>query len=67
MDINVRLTGRTRYRSSLFGKQILQVEEAGNSICKFDFSTSPEYSRWRDATSKDLTTKAPTGADKAEG
>lgn len=51
MDQEV-LTGKTRFRTGMFGKQILQVETKCRS---YDFegggSFSPEFIHWRDAKS----------------
>jgi len=51
----IGLTGRKRYRTTLFGKLVLQVEEQGRSF-SYDGggSYSPIYSRWRDASMTDL-------------
>ncbi len=51
----MKLTGKTRYRTSWRGKIILQVEEAGERIeCdRFDVMHIP-YTAWRDARIEDL-------------
>lgn len=50
-----RLTGNTRHRTSLFGKQVLQVELACQQY-SWDGGGSygPEYTKWRDAKSYEV-------------
>lgn len=51
-----RLTGRTRYRLTFFGKVVLQVEVAHQSSRMNPFSKEygPVYTTWRDATMADM-------------
>ena len=55
MATNKRLTGHTRYRTGLFGKMILQVEEKANIECPHMFDLSPDFTYWRDAKTTDIT------------
>ena len=51
----MKLTGNTRFRTGLFGAQILQVQFVDRMEDPMDGShTGPEYSFWRDATVFDV-------------
>lgn len=61
------LTGVFRFRSGLFGRQVLQVEETLTRYTQGDWRTceGPEpysYTVWRDATSMDLAHLIQTGS-----
>lgn len=48
------LTGRSRFRTGLFGRQILQVEESDAKYGKVTPAAFAANARWRDATSRDF-------------
>lgn len=54
-SVNVRLTGRSRYRTTWTGKVVLQVEESGQLYDpRGGGSYSSDQFRWRDARLQDL-------------
>lgn len=58
----MRLTGKTRYRTTMFGKLVLQVEFTTNHCDPIGGSGYyDEYTRnyWRDAKTTDLTLLMP--------
>ncbi len=58
MRDNIQLTGRIRYRTSFWGKVVVQVEETYNYYsCEGGGSYSPTFSSWRDAKTEDLLVK----------
>jgi len=60
----IKRTGRIRFRKTLFGKIVLQVEEKGSSYCSYGGgSYSPDVSYWRDAKETDITIKEATNND----
>lgn len=53
--VNIKHTGKVRYRVGWFGKLILQVEEQYQTYChEGGGSYSPEFKGWRDAKVEDL-------------
>lgn len=48
-----RLTGRWYLKKNSFGF-VVMVETIQTTICKFDFSTSPEFTRWEKAKENDF-------------
>ncbi len=51
----IRLTGRRRHRAGLFGRLVLQVEEASYLVKVADGPPLGEHwRRWRDAKTEDL-------------
>ena len=54
---DVTLTGRTRHRPGLFGKQILQVEEKRQTVRLTGVESEERggfYTQWRDAKWDDI-------------
>lgn len=47
------LTGRWYLKKGVFGYTVM-VETLNNYICKYDFSTSPDYKKWEKAKPADL-------------
>ena len=47
-----RLTGNWYLKKNLFGL-VVMVETIQTTTCKFDFSTSPEFTIWEKAKEKD--------------
>lgn len=48
-----RLTGKWYLKKKLFGFFVM-VETIQTTICEFDFSTSPEFTRWEKAKESDF-------------
>lgn len=52
----VSLTGKTRFRTGLFGKLILQVQETRKCSASYNdpWDDDRTYNIWRDATTQDV-------------
>jgi hypothetical protein len=48
-----RLTGKWYLKKQLFGF-VVMVETIQTNTCEFDFSTSPEFTKWEKAKESDL-------------
>jgi hypothetical protein len=48
-----RLTGKWYLKKKLFGF-VVMVETIQTTTCEFDFSTSPEFTRWEKAKESDF-------------
>jgi hypothetical protein len=50
---NRRLTGKWYLKKKFFGFDVM-VETIQTTTCDFDFSTSPEFTRWEKAKQSDF-------------